>query len=92
LSVPTSCTIHRFLMDPIQIHYLRFVLEAYEGMAILSTIDRKLGLVQLNIAPGCERDLDAILHQEREFLKYRPIDIENRPDRPARSGEPAGFM
>jgi hypothetical protein len=32
-------------IDPRQIHYLKFLLEGYDGMAILSTIDAQSGLV-----------------------------------------------
>jgi hypothetical protein len=32
-------------IDPRQIHYLKFLLEGYDGMAILSTIDVQSGLV-----------------------------------------------
>ncbi len=32
-------------IDPRRIHYLKFLLEGYDGMAILSTIDVQSGLV-----------------------------------------------
>jgi len=33
------------LINPSRIHYLKFLLEGYDGMAILSTIDVQSGLV-----------------------------------------------
>jgi hypothetical protein len=77
LPVPAQCKISRCIIDPVQIHYLRFILEAYEGIAVLSTIDRKMGLVQISAAPGCESDLDSILFQERDFLRLRPVDDDS---------------
>lgn len=43
-------------MDRREIGFFRFLLEAYEGIGILSTLNRDLGLVMVRVAPGC-RDL-----------------------------------
>ncbi|MDA8307736.1 MAG: DUF4911 domain-containing protein [Deltaproteobacteria bacterium] len=64
---------HRYLIDRRQIHYLRFIIEAYPGMAVVSTVDSALGLVSLAIAPGCEPDIVRILEAERETLKLRLV-------------------
>lgn len=77
MPIPAQCTIFRCIIDPVQIHYLRFILEAYEGIAVLSTIDRKMGLVQINAAPGCEPDVHSILSQEGDFLRLRPVDCNS---------------
>jgi hypothetical protein len=65
--------VHRYLIDRRQIHYLRFIIEAYPGMAVVSTVDSALGLVSLAIAPGCEPDIVRILEAERETLKLRLV-------------------
>ncbi len=70
-----NCVKHQILVNPHQIHYLRFILEAYEGMALVSTIDQALGRVLLSIAPGCEKDVLAILESEREELGFRSMDF-----------------
>ncbi len=64
---------HRYLIDRRQVHLLRFIIEAYPGMAVVSTIDSALGLVALAIAPGCEPDVLRILEAEREALKLREV-------------------
>lgn len=66
-----SCTVRNCIIDPHEIHYLRFIVEAYEGIGVVSTIDSALGLVSIAIAPGCEADLAAILLSERDNLKLR---------------------
>jgi hypothetical protein len=38
-------------IDPRRIHFLKFVLEGYDGLAVLSTIDVRAGLVLLRF-PG----------------------------------------
>ena len=48
-------------MDRSQIHFLRFLLEAYEGVAILSTLDPEAGLVVLLIAPGRETEATELM-------------------------------
>lgn len=63
----------RYLIDRRQIHYLRFIIEAYPGLAVVSTVDSALGLVAIAIAPGCEPDILRILQAEREVLKLRVI-------------------
>ncbi|NLI32426.1 MAG: DUF4911 domain-containing protein [Deltaproteobacteria bacterium] len=70
----TECTVRRFIIAPFQIHYLRFLIEAYEGIAVVSTEDPDLGLVRLNIAPGCEEDVERILEGEKLSLMLREIE------------------
>lgn len=53
------------------ISLLRFILEAYEGVATLSTVDPAAGIVKISIAPGRESlvtDLLATLCTRREIL------------------------
>jgi hypothetical protein len=73
-SLPESCVVRTCLIDPHQIHYLRFIIEAYPGMAVVSTVDSALGLVSIAIAPGCEPDILRILESERETLKLVEVD------------------
>ena len=72
---PEECTVHNYLIDPYQIHYLRFIIEAYPGMAVVSTVDSQLGLVAIAVAPGCEPDILAVLEAEREILKLSDADL-----------------
>lgn len=43
-----------FKVDRREIHFLRFTLESYDGMALVSTIDPHLALIEVSMAPGCE--------------------------------------
>jgi hypothetical protein len=67
-TVPRQSSISEWLIRPREIHYLRFVLEAYEGLATLTTLQPQLGLIRLNVAPGCEEDVQKILQAEQERL------------------------
>ena len=43
-----------FKVDRREIHFLRFTLESYDGMALVSTIDPHSALIEVSMAPGCE--------------------------------------
>ncbi len=42
-------------------YYLKFILEAYDNLAILSSVDSKAGLVVIKYPPGAEEHLFALL-------------------------------
>lgn len=73
--LPEKCAIEHYLIKPSLIHYLRFVLEAYEGIATMTTRDSSLGWIQLNIAPGCEMFVEQVLTCEKERLGLRNISV-----------------
>jgi hypothetical protein len=50
-----------YRVDPYEIHYLKFVLEAYEGLATLTTLDSATGLIQLAVPPGRQDRLESLL-------------------------------
>ena len=51
-----------------RICFVRFILESYEGIALMRTIDAKKGLVEIMTAPGCEDEVDAILHDLKQSI------------------------
>lgn len=59
-------------MDRRQIHFLRFLLEAYEGVAVLTTLDQTTGLVVLLIAPGREAEASRLVEQLRKEIMIEP--------------------
>jgi hypothetical protein len=79
--VPKQCTIHHIIVEPSKIHHVRFILEAYEGIGQVTTIDPSLGLLRLSIAPGCEEDVARILEGEAAWLQLRSISTSNNGSR-----------
>jgi hypothetical protein len=60
-----------YRVDRRHISLLRFILEAYEGVATLTTVDARAGIVKVLMAPGREplvADLMAALCSSREIL------------------------
>jgi hypothetical protein len=43
------------------IAYFKFIIESYEGMAVVRTKDPYEAIVELMVAPGWEKDLDGVL-------------------------------
>jgi hypothetical protein len=43
------------------IAYFKFIIESYEGMAIVRTKDPHEAIVELMVAPGWEKDLEEVL-------------------------------
>ena len=53
-------------MDRRQIGFLKFILEACDGIVTMSTVNPDLGLVSLRIPPGCEEEVAGILKDLEE--------------------------
>ena len=75
--IPQNCTVRHILITPSEIHFLRFIIEAYDGIAVVTTLDSALGLLQLSIAPGCEEDVDRILEGEGDRLRLRSVTLRS---------------
>lgn len=55
-------TIHKlFRVDKSRIGFLKFIFEAHDGLAVMTTLDAKEGLVRFAIAPGCMEEVEAVL-------------------------------
>ena len=50
-----------YRVDRREIAFIRFILEAYDGLAVVKTLDPLKGLIEFQIAPGCEHDVEVIL-------------------------------
>lgn len=66
-------------MDRREIHFLRFLLEAYEGVAVLTTLDQTEGLVSLLIAPGRESEAEALIEHLRKQITIEPAASLQQP-------------
>jgi hypothetical protein len=55
-------TTHLYLrINRNRIHFLKFILEAYDGLAVLSVIEPKEGLILIRFAPECGREITELL-------------------------------
>ena len=65
----------RYRVDRRKIAFIRFILEAYDGLAIVTTLDSETGLVEFQIAPGCEQDVATILHDLKKDMLIEPVSL-----------------
>jgi hypothetical protein len=61
-------------MDRRQIHFLKFILEGYDGMAVLTTLDAEQGFVMLYIAPGCQGVVERVIQSLEAHVRIEPVD------------------
>jgi hypothetical protein len=50
-----------FCLERAAIAYLRFLLEGYDGLIFLRTLDPRAALVEVAYAPSCRRDAERLL-------------------------------
>ena len=74
-----------YRIDRREIAFLKFILEAYEGIATLTTLDPQQGTVRIAVAPGCEPVVQMLLNDLRKDML-----IERIPELSTGSGADAG--
>ncbi len=45
---------HIFRVDRREINYLRVIIESYDGMAVVRTVDPQAALIEIQMSHGCE--------------------------------------
>jgi hypothetical protein len=67
-------TVRYYRVDRRQINYLKFILEACDGIVTMSTVDAGLGLVSFQIPPGCEKEVAGMLNDLKKDVFMEPYD------------------
>lgn len=62
-----------YRVDRRQISMIRFIFEAYEGLAVVTTLEARAGVIVLSIAPGCEAMASAIMQDLAGDFPVEPI-------------------
>jgi hypothetical protein len=70
--VPVETIKRYYRVDRREIAFLRFIFEAYDGLAVLETLDPQAGRVVFHIAPGCEGDVELILRELNTDIIMEP--------------------
>ena len=65
-----------YRVDRSQISFVKFILEAYDNVAVVSTLDPRQALVQVVIAPGCEMLVDGIMSDLGGEVEAVPVGDE----------------
>jgi hypothetical protein len=59
---------------PKDIAYFKFIIESYEGMAVVRTKDPREAVVELMVAPGWEKDVEEILEGLRKEMTIELLE------------------
>lgn len=54
--------------------YLKFILEAYEGMNVMSTVDNRAGIIRIAIMPGFVKDMDDLLSDLGKLVAMEQVE------------------
>lgn len=65
----------RYRVDRREIAFIRFIIEAYDGLAIVTTLDADAGLIEFQIAPGCEQDVATILQDLEQDIMMEKAQL-----------------
>ncbi|SHI80347.1 protein of unknown function [Desulfatibacillum alkenivorans DSM 16219] len=75
-----ECNLHKYRVDPREIHFIRFIMEACDHVAVVSTLDVKSGLISLSVPPDREEEAEEIMNSlGRSIFLDKLEDREQAP-------------
>jgi len=54
--------------------FLKFILEAYEGMNVMSTVDNVAGIIRIAVMEGFEADMAGVLADLGRQVAMEPVE------------------
>jgi hypothetical protein len=69
-------TIQYYRVDRRQIAFIKFIFEAYDGIAGIRTTDPVKGIIKLHIAPGCQEQVEQVLRDLKKEILIRRLATE----------------
>ena len=74
IAMASSLASCRIRIDPEQIYFLKFILEGYDNLTIMSTVDRIDGVMELKYPLDLEEDVKGVLQSMALRLKLEYLD------------------
>jgi len=53
--------------------FVKFIFEAYDGIAVVETIIPQTAVIKLHIAPGCESDVAGVICELKKDIMIEPF-------------------
>jgi len=72
-----KAVVRYFKVDRRDLVYLKFILEAYEGMSTLSTVEPKGVIVRLAIPWGFTEDVQSIIDSVGAYMSIKELIFED---------------
>ncbi|TLN15325.1 DUF4911 domain-containing protein [bacterium] len=82
-----AVTTRYFKVDRSEIGYLRFIIESYEGLATISTMDAKNGIVSLSVPDSFAEEADRLVEALRSEMVITEIPFPGSLPDPAERPE-----
>ena len=73
--IPKASIKRYYRIDRREIHYLKFILEGYSGVAVMRTVDPRKSLMVLHIGPGCEGEVGMIINDLQGHIRVEVAEI-----------------
>ncbi|MEJ2642587.1 MAG: DUF4911 domain-containing protein [Desulfosarcinaceae bacterium] len=64
----------RYRVDRRRIAFLKFIIESYDNLALLTTLDARAGTIQLQVPPGCEATVRELLADLADSMILQPLE------------------
>ncbi len=72
-------TIKRYYrIDRREVYFVKFIIEAYDGIAQMSSLDPARGIVVIYIAHGCADIVDVVIKELKKDILIEKIDWEDK--------------
>ena len=71
-----------FRVTPHDMAYVKFIVESYEGLAVLSTVDSAKGIMEWMIPHDLVEEIEELIESLREEVVLIPCDREGRDAEP----------
>jgi hypothetical protein len=65
-----------YRVDRRKIAFIKFIFEAYDGIAGIRTTDPVKGIIKLHIAPGCQDQVEQVLRDLKKKILIRHLATE----------------
>ena len=62
-----------FKVSPRDLAYVKFIVESYDGLAILRTVDPREGIVEWMISPDLVGEAEELIESLREEIPILPV-------------------
>lgn len=66
-----------YRVKPSDIVFIRYILEAHDGLAVISTLPDAKDTIVLRIAPGCEEDVLQIVSGLKDEISMEELNMDN---------------
>jgi hypothetical protein len=68
-----QCRDSYYRVDRRKISFLRFIVEAYDGIGVISTIEPGPGVIVVKTAPGRESEMDDLIAALSRQIRIEPL-------------------